>query len=313
MKSHLLYIIVLFLLFGHVGCKQKPQNKILREEDNSDMGLKTMVVDGYNFNYLDIGKGEPVVFVHGTIGDYRVWEAQMDTFAVNHRAIALSRRFAYPNDQTLSDSNDYSIPAHAQDLVQFLKKLDIGPVHLVGHSYGAFTSLVAALEHPELLKSLTLGEPPVNSLLENLPEAEGLRAEFINNIVIPASEAFNENKDEEAVALFIGGVLGDSLYFDKASRDEKDLMMDNTPELRAIASGADLFPSLYCPDFKKLEIPVLLIKGDSSPRDLRLIIDQLHPCIKDSELAELPNASHGLEFENPEGFNKIVLEFINKH
>ncbi len=304
---------VIFLLLVHIGCKEKKQAEVSIEPNNSNKELKSVVIDDYKFNYIDIGKGEPVVFVHGTIGDYRVWDAQLAAFAKNHRVIALSRRFAYPNDQTIRDSNDYSIPAHAKDLVKFLKKLNIGPVHLVGHSFGAYTSLVASLDHPELLKSLTLAEPPVSSLTENLPEAAGLGAAFINNVVIPAAQAFQEGKDEKAVAFFIGGVLGDSLYYEKASQDEKDLMMDNTPELKAIASGADLFPSLSCQDFKNLEIPVLLIKGERSPKNLRLIIDQLHPCIKDSELAELPNASHGLEYQNPEGFNKIVLEFINKH
>ncbi len=313
MKKRIFFTSVIFLLLVHIGCKEKKQTEVSKEPNSSNKELKSVVIDDYKFNYIDIGKGEPVVFVHGTIGDYRVWDAQLAAFAKNHRVIALSRRFAYPNDQTIKDSNDYSITAHAKDLVKFLKKLDIGPVHLVGHSFGAYTSLVASLEHPEILKSLTLAEPPVSSLIKNLPEAAELGAAFINNVVIPAAQAFQERKDEKAVAFFIGGVLGDSLYYEKASQDEKDLMMDNTPELKAIASGADLFPSLSCQDFENLEIPVLLIKGERSPKNLRLIIDHLHPCIKDSELAELPNASHGLEYENPEGFNKIVLEFINKH
>ncbi len=301
------------MLVCFISCKKTQPKKQNHTPTPVKTELKTVLVNGDSLHYLDIGKGEPVVFVHGTIGDYRVWDAQLAAFAKNHRVIALSRRFAYPNDQTIKDSNDYSITAHAKDLVKFLKKLDIGPVHLVGHSFGAYTSLVASLEHPEILKSLTLAEPPVGSLTENLPEAAGLGAAFINNVVIPAAQAFQEGKDEKAVAFFIGGVLGDSLYYEKASQDEKDLMMDNTPELKAIASGADLFPSLSCQDFENLEIPVLLIKGERSPKNLRLIIDQLHPCIKDSELAELPNASHGLEYQNPEGFNEIVLEFIEKH
>ncbi|WP_373518947.1 alpha/beta fold hydrolase [Pricia sp.] len=279
----------------------------------SERELKTLELDGYKISYLDIGEGEPVVFVHGTISDYSVWEAQMDTFSENYRVIALSRRYAYPNDQTNSNSKDYSVKAHAKDLVGFLQKLNAGPVHLVGHSFGGFTSIISALERPDLIKSLTLLEPPATSLLENLPEAEGLMAEFINNVVIPASKAFNENNDEAATALFVGGVMGDSLYFDKAPQNEKGMWLANIPELKAYASGADLLPLLNCQDFEKLKVPVLLIKGELSPKIFRLASDQLHKCIQNSTLEELPNASHGLQHQNPEGFNKIVLEFIEKH
>ena len=43
------------------------------------------------------------------------------------------------------------------------------------------------------------------------------------------------------------------------------------------------------------------------------MIDELATCIENNELATLPNSSHGLEFENPKEFNRMVLDFINKH
>ncbi len=275
--------------------------------------LKTVLVNGATLHYLDIGKGEPVVFVHGGVGDYRVWGAQMDAFAENNRVIAYSRRFAYPNEQVIKDSNDYSVTAHSKDLTQFLKILDIGPVHLVGHSYGAFTSLVTALEHPELVRSLTLGEPPVMSLLQNVTNGGDLGNDFVSKVFVPTAEAFSEKNDKKAVELFIGGVLEDSLYFSKAPQEQKDLMLDNTLELIGVVTTQDLFPPLSSDDIKILKTPVLLMKGDRSPEVLTVIIDELHSCIDHSELAILTNSSHGLEYENPVEFNKIVLDFINKH
>ena len=263
--------------------------------DHAIAELKTVYINGDSINYIDVGKGEPVVFVHGTLGDYRAWAAQMDAFAKNHRVIAYSRRFAYPNKQVINDSADYSVTAHAKDLAQFIKMLDLEPVHLVGHSYGAFTSLLTALEHPELLRSLTLGEPPVTK------------------VFIPTAEAFKNNNDKKAVELFIGGVLGDSLYFSQAPQQQKDIMMDNTLELRGAVFSENLYPPLDRDDIKTLKTPVLLIKGDRSPEILTVIIDELDSCIDNNELAILSNSSHGLEYENPIEFNKIVLDFINKH
>jgi pimeloyl-ACP methyl ester carboxylesterase len=226
--------------------------------------LKTVLVNGASLHYLDIGKGEPVVFVHGTLGDYRTWEAQINPFAQDYRVIAYSRRFAYPNEQDLNESNDYSVTAHSKDLTQFLKTLDIGPVHLVGHSYGAFTSLMTAIEHPELLRSLTLGEPPVMSLLQNIPDGDKIGNDFVAKVFIPTAEAFNNNNDKKAVELFIGGVLMDSLYFSQAPQQQKDIMMDNIFELRAVVSEENIFPPLDCEEIKTLKMPVLLIKGNNA-------------------------------------------------
>ena len=39
----------------------------------------------------------------------------------------------------------------------------------------------------------------------------------------------------------------------------------------------------------------------------------LNRCLSNKEIAILPNTSHGLEYENPAEFNKIVLGFIDKH
>ena len=55
--------------------------------------VKAVFINGDSLHYIDVGKGDPVVFVHGGIGDYRTWGAQMDTFAKNHRVIAYSRRY----------------------------------------------------------------------------------------------------------------------------------------------------------------------------------------------------------------------------
>ncbi|CAM3576297.1 alpha/beta fold hydrolase [Zobellia roscoffensis] len=301
------------ILIGFISCKEAKHEKQNSVPAPVKAELKSISINGDSFHYLDIGKGEPVVFVHGTVDDYRVWEAQMYAFAKNHRVIAYSRRFAYPNKQMINDSTDFSVTAHSKDLTAFIQELDVGPVHLVGHSFGAFTSLLTALEHPELLQSLTLGEPPIMSLLQNIPKGEELLNDFVGNVLIPTGEEFAKNNDEKAVELFIGGVLEDSLYFSKAAQKEKDLMLDNTLELRASVTRKNLLPPLACDDIKTVKIPVLLMKGDKSPEVLTAILDELHSCIDHSEFVILSNSSHGLAYENPVEFNKIVLDFINKN
>jgi pimeloyl-ACP methyl ester carboxylesterase len=318
-KSLLSVFAVCTVALFQIGCDRNQetldltplkQDAIVEDKDSQ---LRSVLVNDYEINYLDIGDGEAVVFVHGGLGDYRTWKAQMDAFSSDYRVIAISRRYAYPNKQEANDSNDYSVTPHAEDLAQLLKTLNLGPVHLVGHSYGAFTSLLTALEHPELLRSLTLGEPPVMSLLAHVPDGDTAGSEFAQNVLAPTADAFLSGNDEKAVRLFIGGVLSDDKYFSNASQEQKELMMTNSFGLRGVILTENPFPPLNCESVRNLQTPTLLIKGEKSPKVFGEIANVLAQCIEGSELAILPDASHGLEYENPVGFNRIVLEFIGKN
>src|SRR5262249_57486429 len=105
------------------------------------------------------GRGPAVVMVHGTISDYRWWQAQIDEFSQQYRVIAYSLRHHHPNVST-GDRSDYLPRTHAADLDGLIKALNLGQAHLVGHSYGGFISLLLARDTPQLLRALLLFAPP---------------------------------------------------------------------------------------------------------------------------------------------------------
>jgi pimeloyl-ACP methyl ester carboxylesterase len=275
--------------------------------------IKSVFVNGDSLHYIDIGKGDPVVFVHGSLGDYRVWQMELDTFAKKYRVIAYSRRYAFPNKQVINDSADYSITIHANDLSEFIKKLGLGPVHLVGHSYGAYTALLTTMNHPELVKSLTLGEPPVMPLLQNAPGGDTILNNFMTSSFKPAADAFRSGNNEKAIAAFIGGVIGDSSIFSKIPPEGQSMMMTNILELRGTVLSKNPFPPISCDDLKKINTQVLLLSGEKSALLFHVITEELNKCLPNKEKAIVPGATHGLETENPYDFNKIVLAFIDKH
>jgi len=245
MKKNVFSLISLLLLFYLCSCNNSSTGTTTQNEVNAVPEVKSIFINGDSIHYIDVGKGDPVVFVHGTLGDYRTWGAQMDTFAKSHRVIAYSRRFAYPNKQLINDSDDYSVIPHAKDLAVFIKALDLESVHLVGH-----------LDHPELVRSLTLGEPPAMSLLRNVPGGDTIANNFITNAVMPAAELFKNNNNEKAVSIFISGVMGDSLFFSKVPQQGREVMMNNTLELRGYALTKNFSPSISCNDLKKIKTPV---------------------------------------------------------
>ncbi len=304
-------VTVCLLSFPIVSSNSTSAQEKTGAKQQAKLNIKKIRVNGMMLHYIDRGKGDPVVFVHGTLGDYRTWNFQMDGFSKNHRVISYSRRYHYPN-KWLGDLADFSVLPHAKDLAAFIKALKLGPVHLVGHSYGAFIALLTAIDHPELIRSLTLGEPPVMPLLKNTPEGDSLLTLFITKTIVPSGQAFQSGNIEQGVKTFVNGVLGDSSY-EKFPPVVHQHMMDNARELKGETATRDLFPPFTCEDAQKVKAPTLLLVGERSPKIFHLITDELERCLPQKERATIPNASHGLEFENPDAFNKVVLDFIARH
>ena len=313
MKKKLFPFSFFLLLVYLSSCNNNNTGTTTHNETQAVPEVKSVFINGDSIHYVDIGNGDPIVLVHGAMGDYRTWEAQMDDFSRNNRVIAYSLRHEYPNKQILDSAADYSLSQNTKDLIELLKALKPGPVHLVGHSSGAFATLLTTIEHPELVRSLILAEPPVMSLLKNIPGGDTLEANF-GKMVFPGIERFKNNEDEKAAEIFINAVMGDSRYLAKHPQRIREIFMANTVQLKgSMLYPKTGFPDISCDDLKKIKTPVLLLQGDRSPLFVRKIIDELDRCLSNKERETLPNASHGLEYENPAEFNKIVLGFIDKH
>jgi non-heme chloroperoxidase len=277
---------------------------------SSEMQTREVRVNGLTLHYIELGQGTPVLLVHGTLEDYRTWDGQLEALSKGYRVISYSRRYHYPNEWP-KDATDFSVTIHARDLADLIKALDLPPVHLIGHSYGAFIALLVARDHPEAIRSLTLGEPPIMPLLKTAPEGDALLTAAIKRSMA-TSEAFKQGNDEEGVRRFVNGVLGEGSY-EKLPPAVLKRVMDNAQELKGEASSRNLFPPTTCEDVQKVKAPTLVVDGERSPKMFRLINDRLEHCLPSVERAMIPAASHQMEVDNPQAFNETVLAFIAKH
>jgi 2-hydroxy-6-oxo-6-(2'-aminophenyl)hexa-2,4-dienoate hydrolase len=110
-------------------------------------------------HYVEMGEGMPTILIHGGGAGadcWGNWRVPMPLFAQKCRAIAIDLvgfgRSDVPDPETFTYSQD----ARDQQLADFIKALDAGPVNLVGNSTGGLTSIGAAQIVPELVNKVIL-------------------------------------------------------------------------------------------------------------------------------------------------------------
>ena len=271
-------------------------------------------VNGTILHYLEAGEehDQAVVFVHGGLGDYRTWNPQIEAFAERYHVVSYSRRAFYPNPWP----PDYraAMMQHVEDLAGLISHLELGRAHLVANSYGGYVCLNMAVQHGEMVRTLTLAEPPVQPLLARLPGGAEMLEEVRRRAWVASKEAFGRGNLEEGVWKFLEGAVGQGIL-DAMPPKVRDAMMKNAPEMSAATlADYDVFmPDFSCEDARKIKAPTLLLRGSDSPRMYYLINDELARCIPHADQALIPDAAHVLHNHNPEEHNRVVLAFLARH
>jgi pimeloyl-ACP methyl ester carboxylesterase len=287
-------------------------------------GLATVAVDGVRLAFKEQGEGEPVVFIHGSASDLRTWEQQVPAIGGSYRAIAYSRRYARPNADIEPGVDDQML-RHVDDLVAFLRVMGAVPAHLVGHSWGAFIGLLAAIREPQVVRSLVLLEPPVLPLFMSTPPRprELLRLlvrrprtglsilGFTATTWLPTQRAFRRGDDQAAIQTFANGVHGEEAY-ERLPEARKEQARENVRALRAQVLGAG-FPPLSEDDVRGVRIPTMLMRGERSPGYLLRLNDRLEQLLPNTERVEIAAASHAMHEEAAGAVNEAILGFLERY
>lgn len=284
-------------------CLGVPSNMTLAQD------LKRTAVDGYELAYVEQGQGEPVIFVHGGLQDYRMWSEQLPKFALHYRAIAYSRRNNYPNVVSPEGTPDGAADVHGEDLAGFAHALGLSKIRVVAHSSGAHAALFFAAKHPDMVVSLAVNEPPALGMLNGLPNSADILKEFAG--LAAAREVLKEGDVHRGIPMFVDVVGGPGAY-ERRSEADKKMNFDNVASYQADAIKRPR-PVFTCDMAKAITAPILLSDAERSPRLFHHVVDQLERCLPNRERVEIPASSHTVTVDNPSAYEQAVLAFLKKH
>jgi pimeloyl-ACP methyl ester carboxylesterase len=274
------------------------------------MAVQSIEVNGGALAFLEEGSGQPVVLLNGLLGDYRGWRRPIDALKPKYRVLALSQRYFWPNEWP-DDGAGFGVATHVADLAALLRKLDLPPVHLVGHSYGGAVAAQFAAVHQDLVRSLVLAEPAVPTVAMDHPDTPRLMGEFAESCKTVLRLLQNGSQAKAVEEQLLHSFSRESL--DRIRDEHFDILLENAAVLGAAFRVRPPPPPFTAEQARRLTMPVLLIEGATSRPLFRITCEKLASCLPNVERATLPNTSHAMYLESPGPFCEAVQHFLARH
>jgi pimeloyl-ACP methyl ester carboxylesterase len=121
--------------------------------------MSAITIDGEIIHYEVLGRGRPLIFLHGWIGSWRYWIPAMQAASGTFRAYALD---LWGFGDTGKNSSMYTIPNQAQLIDAFMENMGMVKIALIGHGLGALVALAFAKRNPSMVDRMMLVGLPIS-------------------------------------------------------------------------------------------------------------------------------------------------------
>jgi pimeloyl-ACP methyl ester carboxylesterase len=268
--------------------------------------MPSVTVDGVRLYYEEAGAGTPLVFVHEFAGDLRSWEPQMRALARRYRCIAFNAR-GYPPSDVPATLEQYSQDIHVDDIAGVLDALGIGKAHIAGCSMGGYAAIHFALRYAARALSATA----IGAGFGSDPDK---RDQFLRDTEAQARR-FDELGMPQAVRDYKVGpsriqyLTRDPRGFDEFARQfEAHSALGSAHTLRGVQARR---PTVYSLEegLRACNVPLLIVSGDEDDNCLEPGIFIKRVCTS-SNLLVVPATGHAVNLEEPDLFNRALLDFL---
>lgn len=269
--------------------------------------LQRVELPGAAVSYVEIGEGEPIVFVHGISGSWQNWLENLPHFGRGRRAIALD----LPGfGASPMPSWEIDMPAYGRLLHDFCEKLGVEGATVVGNSMGGFIAVEAVTSSPAHFERLVLVSAAGIINTWN-PEERALATAWAWKTFGPlfaqrGREIVNRPRAREAVF---------RPFVRYPNRLRSDLLFEQISSGLEKAEGfGDALHAVIRHDIRErlgqIEMPTMLIWGQSDRVVPMAAALSYHRRIPHSRLEIFERTGHVPQLERPLRFNAVLDEFL---
>jgi 3-oxoadipate enol-lactonase len=230
-------------------------------------------------HYEVLGRGKPLVFLHGWVGSWRYWITSMQAISISYRAYALD---LWGFGDTAKSSSLYTLEQQVLLIDQFLENMGIGKIALVGHGLGAIVSLLFVQRHPDLVDRLMVASLPFND--------EWLTARFQQASPTDLTNWLLGNNDSEEV------IRGEAAKADFA----------------ALQVSIEQVQSLNIPTlFSYIKTPCIFIQGENDPAHGVPRTEQISAMPDSTHYIAFEQSGHFPMLDEPTKYNRLLADFLS--
>jgi pimeloyl-ACP methyl ester carboxylesterase len=262
--------------------------------------MSIIVIDNQVVHYEVMGKGKPVLFLHGWLGSWRYWFPTMDyvsqhfrTFSFDFWGFGESRRKHTPEN----------IQNYSDQVIRFLDVLGIGQVQLVGHSMGGMVALRTAMNHPDrIARVAAIGAPITGESLSWLLKL--IDRTVLDRPVFAEAFAHWPWLRRNMFRFFLGETPDTAVH-----EMLNDSVKSSSVTLRRTISS--MLRTDLRPELPKLKTPTLIVHGG---RDDIVNPNQadLFSKVEAAQVVVMPESRHFPFHDEADQFNKILLRFLQQ-
>jgi len=241
-----------------------------------------------NKNYIEKGKGNPIILLHGLFGALSNWKTVVNEFSKNHRVIIPKIPLTEIN---VKEANLESLTNFVK---KFINKMKLKNFILIGNSLGGHIGLIYTILHPKKVKKLILTGS--SGLYEN-----SFGGSF------PKRGDYNYINDRVNHTFYNPNILSKK-YID----DVFDTLNDNAKCLNIITIARSAQRNNLAKKLYKITCPTLLVWGLNDTITPPSVAHQFHKLIPKSRLKFIDKCCHAPMMESPAKFNQLIKPFIEE-
>lgn len=249
--------------------------------------------NGVRIRYIVVGKGEPVILVHGFAGNLGMWDPLIDELANGYEAIAFDCRGHGKSDKP-HDPEQYGIEM-VNDIVRLMDHLQIKRAHIMGYSMGGFIVVKMLVEHPDRFLTAVIGAS--KGLKEEDLKQQASLTKYLQS-GMSFSEAVLAAAPPDAPPL--SAEQREALKRDDPNHDPKALAAQRLGNKELIVNYESL---------KTNKVPTLVIYGGNDHTES---LTDLKEALSNAEYEVIPGAGHAGAVRSPE-FAKDIHAFLKAH